>query len=201
MDSPIWQIQYGDGPLVAAATHDGHAVRQDLAPLLALDDDQRLREEDPFTGMWTAMAPTRIVGLRSRFEVDLNRPRDECVYLQPKDAWGLNVWNQPLPEDFAERSRKEHDAFYRQLHAVLASALPSPSQNAAQQEQQVVLAELLESLPAEYRQVIILRNLQGLSHSEVARCMDKSVGAARMLWVRALQALRQKFPANETGPR
>jgi N-formylglutamate amidohydrolase len=114
-------MQYGEGPLVSAATHDGHAVRHELAELFALDEDQRLREEDPFTGMWTSMASTRIVGLRSRFEVDLNRPRDECVYRRPEDAWGLTVWKQPLADGMIERSRSLHDAFYRQLRVVLES--------------------------------------------------------------------------------
>jgi hypothetical protein len=43
---PMFQIERGDGPLVAAAIHDGHAVRPELNEWLALDDGQRLREED-----------------------------------------------------------------------------------------------------------------------------------------------------------
>lgn len=31
----------GDGPLVAAAIHDDHEVRSDIAPLLAVPEDQR----------------------------------------------------------------------------------------------------------------------------------------------------------------
>ena len=38
-------------------------------------------QEDPFTGIWTTVAPTRLIGLHSRFEVDFNRPRDKAVYL------------------------------------------------------------------------------------------------------------------------
>ena len=79
----------------------------------------------------------------------------------------------------------------RQLNAVLASATTSPSQQAVQREQQVVLADMLQELSAEYREVIILRNLEGLSHNEVAQRMGRTVGAVRMLWVRALQELRQ----------
>ena len=72
----------------------------------------------------------------------------------------------------------------RQLNAVFASATTSPSQQAAQQEQQVVLADMLQELPADYREVIVLRNLEGLSHSEVAQRMGRTVGAVRMLWLR-----------------
>jgi RNA polymerase sigma-70 factor, ECF subfamily len=38
--------------------------------------------------------------------------------------------------------------------------------------------------------VIVLRNLQELSHEEVSQRMNRSPGAVRMLWVRALTALR-----------
>ena len=75
MQSPIWQTEIGEGPLVACAIHDGHAVRPEVAECLKLDSVQRLYEEDPYTGAWTAIAPTRIIGRQSRFEVDLNRPR------------------------------------------------------------------------------------------------------------------------------
>jgi RNA polymerase sigma-70 factor (ECF subfamily) len=39
--------------------------------------------------------------------------------------------------------------------------------------------------------VIVLRNLEGLSHEETARRRGRSTGAVRMLWVRALARLRE----------
>jgi hypothetical protein len=55
------------------------------------------------------------VGLRSRFEIDLNRPRDKSVYRAPEDAWGLTVWEGDLPDDVVERSLRGYDAFYSTL--------------------------------------------------------------------------------------
>ena len=52
---------------------------------------------------------------------------------------------------------------------------------------------MLAKLPDDYREVIILRNLEGLSHEEVARRMGRGTGAVRMLWVRALARLRTAF--------
>ena len=52
------------------------------------------------------------------------------------------------------------------------------------------LADVLAALPDDYREVIILRNLEGLSHAEIAQRLNRSPGAVRMLWVRALAALR-----------
>jgi N-formylglutamate amidohydrolase len=119
MEDRAWRIEEGDGPLVAAAVHNGHAVRLEVEEALALAPAQRLREEDPFTGDWTEIAPTKIVGLRSRFEVDLNRPLDKAVYLKPEDAWGLDVWkNGPAPT-LVDRSLAEYDAFYAEMADVL----------------------------------------------------------------------------------
>ncbi len=78
----------------------------------------------------------------------------------------------------------------QRLAGVLADSASSPSRQAADREQEVLLAEVLATLPAEHRDVIILRNLEGLSHEEVAQRMGRSTGAVRMLWVRALASLR-----------
>ena len=70
----------------------------------------------------------------------------------------------------------------------------SPSGQAAASEQLLQLAEVLERLPDDYRQVILLRNIEELSHEEIAERMGRSVGAVRMLWIRALAALRDALP-------
>jgi RNA polymerase sigma-70 factor (ECF subfamily) len=81
----------------------------------------------------------------------------------------------------------------QRLGDMLAAPGSSPSQQAARHEQEVLLADVLARLPADYREVIILRNLEGLSHEEVAQLMGRTVGAVRMLWVRALTRLRQEL--------
>ena len=114
-------LDEGEGlPLVAAAIHDGHDVRGEVAEALALSESERLREEDPFTGGWTMIAPTRIVGRRSRFEVDLNRPRERAVYRKPEDAWGLRVWERDPSAELVARSLAAYDAFYGAVHGLLA---------------------------------------------------------------------------------
>jgi N-formylglutamate deformylase len=117
--SPIWQTEFGDGALVACAIHDGHDVRPEVAGCLRLDSAQRLYEEDPFTGGWTSIAPTRIVVRRSRFEVDLNRPRDKAVYITPADAWGLDIWQCSPASEMVAESLRMYDDFYAYLQTVL----------------------------------------------------------------------------------
>ena len=115
----IWKITKGHSPVVAAAIHDGHQVREEVSRILALTDAERLREEDPFTAIWTEVAETRIIGLQSRFEVDLNRPREKAVYIKPEDAWGLRVWQECLDEHLISRSLAGYDAFYAEVHDLL----------------------------------------------------------------------------------
>ena len=120
MIRPSWVLTQGNGSVVAVALHDGHDVRSEVAALLALSEADRWREEDPFTANWTAVGDTRIVGKRSRFEFDLNRPREKAVYLKTEDAWGLHVWHSvPSPEIIA-RSLAEYDAFYATVGRVFA---------------------------------------------------------------------------------
>jgi N-formylglutamate deformylase len=113
--SQLWISTEGNQPLVAVALHDGHDVRSEVEPLLAISSDDRQREEDPFTAVWTDIAETRLIVLRSRFEVDLNRPRDRSVYLKPEDSWGLQVWQEKPPQNLIERSLAEYDAFYAKV--------------------------------------------------------------------------------------
>ncbi|UCF32752.1 MAG: N-formylglutamate amidohydrolase [Phycisphaerales bacterium] len=115
MAEKIWRLHLGGGQLVATAIHDGHELRPEVAKVMALSDAERLREEDPFTGRWTAIAPTRVVGTRSRFEVDLNRAREKAVYRVPDDAWGLSVWKVKPSDGFVRRSLAEYDAFYASM--------------------------------------------------------------------------------------
>ena len=127
MTETIWRLDSGGGQLVATAIHDGHELRPEVDALMALSDADRLREEDPFTAEWTTIAPTRVIGTRSRFEVDLNRPRAKAVYRVPDDAWGLSVWRAEPSDDVVRRSLEEYDGFYaamRDLFTELTCAHP-----------------------------------------------------------------------------
>ena len=103
------------GPVLAVALHDGHHLRCSVATLMALSDEERRREEDPWTRVLTLVGDTRLVVTRSRFEVDLNRPREKAVYTGPGDAWGLNVWKDTPPAGMVSRSLALYDEFFHML--------------------------------------------------------------------------------------
>jgi RNA polymerase sigma-70 factor (ECF subfamily) len=75
------------------------------------------------------------------------------------------------------------------LRNLLPAPGPSPSQEAQRRELGVVLADALSALDPADREVVILRNLQELEWAEIAARMERSPGAVRMLWSRALQRI------------
>ncbi len=77
------------------------------------------------------------------------------------------------------------------LGDTLASPISSPSTQAMRREEADALAEALERLPADYRAVFLLRNLEGVAFEEIASRMGRSPSAVRMLWERALVKLSQ----------
>ena len=83
------------------------------------------------------------------------------------------------------------DQSSRALDQAVPAAGSTPSQQAARREQAVLLANALGRLPPDYREVIVLRNLQGLSFPEVAGRMGRTVDSVEKLWARGLAQLRR----------
>jgi RNA polymerase sigma-70 factor (ECF subfamily) len=83
------------------------------------------------------------------------------------------------------------------IEAALVGRHSSPSGQAQRRERSAWVADQLARLPADYREVIVLRNLEGLPFAEVACRMGRSAGAVRVLWVRAVDQLRHLLEAEE----
>jgi RNA polymerase sigma-70 factor (ECF subfamily) len=87
----------------------------------------------------------------------------------------------------------ELDQSSRVLDQGLVAPQSSPSQQAARREQAVLLADALERLPEDYREVIILHHMEELSLPEVARRMGRTEHSVEKLWARALARLRRSL--------
>lgn len=114
-----WDLTVGHGPVVATAIHDGHELRDSLLPHMALDPQARRREEDPMTAVLISVADVRLRVRTTRFQVDLNRPRDKAISMDPADTWGLQVWQSDLPELEIDRSLAVYDRFYTTMRSLL----------------------------------------------------------------------------------
>ncbi len=67
----------------------------------------------------------------------------------------------------------------------------SPSSILQNKEQLTTMLERINKLPAHYRDVLLLRHIEELSFDDVAVRVGKSAGAVRMIWLRALEQLRE----------
>lgn len=79
------------------------------------------------------------------------------------------------------------------LLGFLAAADPSPSAIVSRAEDGVQVAQLLDQLPEHYRQVILMRVKRGMRFEEISVQLNRSPLAARLLWLRAIQRLRQLY--------
>jgi RNA polymerase sigma-70 factor (ECF subfamily) len=78
----------------------------------------------------------------------------------------------------------------RALDWVLADSGGSPSDGACGRERAVRVVAAVERLPPDYRRVLILRHLDGLTFPEVGERMGRSADAVTQLWARAIRRLR-----------
>ena len=76
------------------------------------------------------------------------------------------------------------------MERIRATEGGSPCSSAQRRDLGVVLSDALAHLDEDYREVIVLHHLEGLDWAEVGRRMNRSAGAARMLWTRALKQLQ-----------
>lgn len=131
----------------------------------------------------------------------LEAHRDFRQFLGHTEA-ELTVWlRRILVRNLADQLKHHHsqrrdysreqplEVLVEQAHEALAAPLSTPSAQAVRREQAVVLANALASLPDDYREVITRRHVEGQSFEAIAVAMGRTSGAARMLWMRALERL------------
>ncbi len=97
-----------------------------------------------------------------------------------------------------ERSEATVPDAGRHVNSILSDHAERPSTGIQRKEDAGVLNERLAALPARYREVLRLRNLEGLSFDEIAVRLGRSPGATRMLWLRAIERLRAIYRRAES---
>ncbi|MBL0711578.1 MAG: N-formylglutamate amidohydrolase, partial [Colwellia sp.] len=87
-----------------------------LAQNCLLNQSQRYYEEDPYTGSFIQEQAITLIAHDSRYEYDLNRNIEECVY---ETAWGVDVWQTPLTAKSITKSKAKHAQFYRVVGVIV----------------------------------------------------------------------------------
>jgi RNA polymerase sigma-70 factor (ECF subfamily) len=93
------------------------------------------------------------------------------------------------------RARQPMATFDEEQHS---RALPevSPDRLLLQKEHQQLLHQALEKLPAEFREVIVLRELEGLSYQQIATIVQIPLGTVMSRLARARDRLQQTLAAH-----
>ncbi|MCD0460554.1 sigma-70 family RNA polymerase sigma factor [Roseiconus lacunae] len=79
--------------------------------------------------------------------------------------------------------------------SILPGRTPDPAEILIADEESRRVADLVASLPEHYRTVVMLKNFVGLETEQIAMQMGRSPQAIRLLWMRALRALKSHYEA------
>lgn len=144
-------------------------------------------------------------------EALLEAHRDFRQFLGNSEAELTGWLRQILVRNLADQLKHHHsqrrdytreqpiEVLVEQAHEALAAPLSTPSAQAARREQAVVLANALARLPDDYREVITRRHVEGQGFDAIAAAMNRSAGAARMLWMRALERLGELMESGDAA--
>ncbi len=89
------------------------------------------------------------------------------------------------------RLQDELDKSSELIGNVLIAPASSPSERSHRREQAVILARALEQVSADYREALILHELEGLTMQEVAQRMGRSLNSVQKLLARGLMQMRR----------
>ena len=84
--------------------------------------------------------------------------------------------------------------------ALMSDRAKSPEAQTVVGEQQEMVQELLQELPADYRQAVVLRYWHELSYEEIAEMMDTTVSAIKSRLFRARKQLAEIGMATSLNP-
>jgi RNA polymerase sigma-70 factor (ECF subfamily) len=111
------------------------------------------------------------------------------------EAWLFRIAGNLVIDHIRKSSRRPATVEIRDDHSI-ESATPESSALAGELTQEI--ANMLETLPPDQREVLLLRFAGGLNTEETAVVMDRKPNAVRQLQFRALGRLRETMPQRVT---
>jgi len=126
----------------------------------------------------------------------------------------LSTWLYTIARSFCIKRRRKNvgePKVLESLHDLRAEGTPAlvdhraPDERAAQSELDRALEEAIDGLDPMYREVLVLRDVEGLTAPEVARVLELSVEAVKSRLHRARAAIRERIapllaPEPEAAP-
>jgi RNA polymerase sigma-70 factor (ECF subfamily) len=101
---------------------------------------------------------------------------------------GIFTWLYRIAVNEALRARKQRG--FVDLDAVAEVEAPAPEPDAEPAPTLATLEALLKKLPDDYRAIVVLRDLEGLSYAEISETLEIPLGTVESRLFRARQELR-----------
>jgi RNA polymerase sigma-70 factor (ECF subfamily) len=110
-------------------------------------------------------------------------------------AWLMSICHNIAVDTARRESRQKRSGAYVPGDALndLPHPDPEPPEAAERNEERRRVMEVLQSLPEEYRQVLMLRYLGGADYQEIGRQLGLTNGSLRGLLNRGMGMLREKM--------
>ena len=97
-----------------------------------------------------------------------------------------------------QRQRRKAASIERDLHpADLPDPTDGPAESLAGDERAVALTQALEALSVEYREILVLRELEQLDYDRISSILEIPLGTVRSRLFRARQQLREALAGQE----
>jgi len=147
----------------------------------------------------------RLLGGNSDRKVDANDVVQEALTQAFRDLKQFRgstegewvAWLRKLVQGQASKLRRHHSALQRDAdretpldETCPVDGQPDPLTADIQRERAARLAQAIAELPEAMREVVVRRVFEQQPFEEVARDLDRSPGATRVLWTRAIRQLR-----------
>ncbi|MBT3389304.1 MAG: sigma-70 family RNA polymerase sigma factor [Chloroflexi bacterium] len=111
----------------------------------------------------------------------------------PFSAYLFRIARNLLIDHYRQSQRQDEDTVEAEDIGSLRGAEKSPDAIIVIKQEHQQLKQYLDNIREDYRDVLVLRFLSGLSPDETAKVMQRSSGAVRVLQHRALAALRKQL--------
>jgi RNA polymerase sigma-70 factor (ECF subfamily) len=115
-------------------------------------------------------------------------------------AWILAIVRNTCFDWLKQRRAQDlHEAFDEDIHTpdndrpIASSVAGNPESSAARSSTAERLGAALEQLPADYREALVLREIEGLSYKEIATIANVPIGTVMSRLARAREQLRKRL--------
>ncbi len=102
-------------------------------------------------------------------------------------AWLYRIAHNQMVDEIRKRQRRPS------LELENVETISDPGSNTEGYSEQQELLKVIDRLPSNQRQIVILKFIEGMDTREIARIMGKSEGAIRVTQMRALSALKKEL--------